>query len=416
MLSSNSQGPDRCLPVMQPDASNALVWYSGGMAQRWELLSELAVFLARLEDAEFVTVSHVETAVVITEANDFGEPRPHAGGVGAIATAEASPVPLPAHAATTDAAPAVMHTSLRDTKRLRPTRRRGARPHPGLGMTARHGGWLALGAACVAAVFTVTHLPVNQSRMSSGSLTRLSQKRLPGGLPASGPPRPGVPAPAGLAAPAKPATRSPAQVLQAAQFPGLPQASPRLPQASMVKQALAPLALALNGDRPTPPASGLAALPWISSSSTLKLPIPLATVQPVSVLPHVIVSYLRDDVAAKRSGTQMTRDLRVAGYEVDDPTPVTRATRQPSISYFFQKDAAVATVLARQLWREDVQPRLAGMPLASLPRPGTLFIMIPASETAAASSRSRGSLPRHRGIRHCDTVTISTSAHACHRR
>jgi type II secretory pathway predicted ATPase ExeA len=128
---------------------------------------------------------------------------------------------------------------------------------------------------------------------------------------------------------------------------------------------------------PSTPDFGLAALHTLVLSPQSPPEKPPALPAMPSVPFGVVIHVPAGDAAALQQGVRLAAELRRRGYDVDGPAVETH-WRMPSITYYFEEDAAAATALAAVLDNQFGVPRQADH-AESLPPPGQADIMLAGS-------------------------------------
>ncbi len=131
-----------------------------------------------------------------------------------------------------------------------------------------------------------------------------------------------------------------------------------------------------------------------AAATPVAAPAPSEPALPAGVVPHVLLSYGREDTAAQRQSVDTVQVLRSAGVAASDPLPVLRPPG-PGIAYFFADDAANAGAIGQDLdGRFGAGYAAALRPDEALPRPGTLELRLSsAGQPASAQAATLGDAP-----------------------
>lgn len=106
-----------------------------------------------------------------------------------------------------------------------------------------------------------------------------------------------------------------------------------------------------------------------------------AALLPTGSLVRVVLSYPTGDTEAARRGADVARRLRADGATAGDPVPVAAGIAAPALLYYFAQDHDGAAAIGRKLDGRFGEPMLARLPPRSpLPRPGTIELMLAASD------------------------------------
>lgn len=96
--------------------------------------------------------------------------------------------------------------------------------------------------------------------------------------------------------------------------------------------------------------------------------------------PRIVISYARRDPEGAARGRALAERLRRAGFLAGDPIPVARVGHRPELRVFFAEDQMHARQLREALGATAPVAELVKLPArSSLPRPGTLELVLPAS-------------------------------------